>query len=279
MRRQNVYKPYISLIIALLIGSFCYIAHKKSGEHGQTDWVTQAVRQCVVLPSTRLSDRMRCYFEHYFVPPRKANELILENERLRQENSQLTFENHLFQEQTLENARLRKMLQLPPPRQFNHFAATLAALKPSTIRDSAIARFAPGIHGAPRDVAIDSSGNLVGQITTASGESADILLVTDQSFSAGAKVVAIGRSQPTKSVVGICQGARSGVMNLTDAPIESDILIGDSVETSGLGSVFPPGIPIGTVIAVHSDLSRSFKTATIRCSANIDDLREVYLLR
>lgn len=279
MRQHKVYTPYIAFLIACIITFAFFIAHKSANARGQTDFVTASVRKWIIVPSGRLKEKIGRQISAEILTPKKSKAILDEDQHLRQRISDLEAENSQLHGEAVENDRLRKMLDLPSPRMFKRMSASLIALKPFSSRDTAIVEFGSDIHGAMRDVIIDPSGNLVGQITSANGSICDVLLLTDSNFSAGARVLPTGRPSPSKIIIGICQGARSDQLLLTDLPIDSDVQPGDNVETSGLGSVFPPNIPIGKVISVQSDPIRSLKTAVVECTTDTNGLYEVYALR
>lgn len=79
--------------------------------------------------------------------------------------------------------------------------------------------------------------------------------------------------------VGVCRGIGGGQAVVTYLPSDAQIKSGDAVTTSGLGLVFPAGIPIGTVTFVKTDTTLSSCTATIRPAADLDHLDEAFILR
>jgi cell shape-determining protein MreC len=79
--------------------------------------------------------------------------------------------------------------------------------------------------------------------------------------------------------VGVCRGMGAGQAFLTYLRSDADIKAGDAVTTSGLGGVFPAGIPIGSVVSVKTDNTRSMRTAAIHPSADLDHLDEAFILR
>jgi rod shape-determining protein MreC len=171
------------------------------------------------------------------------------------------------------------MFFLPALHPWKRTPAIAISVKPSIQRDTAVLQLAAGASGAPRDVVVDLSGNLVGQVTKTTRGICDLLLVTDMQFSSGAKIVQTGRGQSSKVVIGICEGNRGDTVVLSDMPIDADVRPGDLVETSGLGSVFPAGLPLGTVVSVSADPARSIKSAVVRVNADLNDLHEVYVLQ
>src|SRR5207248_2293317 len=96
--------------------------------------------------------------------------------------------------------------------------------------------------GIQKGMPVVTGGGLVGKVVAVSQERATILLVTDPSFNVGIRFSGSGD-------VGVARG------NGASQPLPVDLIdIGvkvvprEVVVTSGLqGSVFPPGIPVGTV--------------------------------
>lgn len=70
----------------------------------------------------------------------------------------------------------------------------------------------------------------------------------------------------------------TGKLALVNVPQTFDIKEGDVLVTSGLGSNFPEGYPIGRVIAVTKDPGLQFATITVEPSAHLDTAREVLLI-
>lgn len=70
----------------------------------------------------------------------------------------------------------------------------------------------------------------------------------------------------------------TGKLALVNVPQTIDIKEGDVLVTSGLGSNFPEGYPIGRVITVTKDPGLQFATITVEPSAHLDTAREVLLI-
>jgi len=91
--------------------------------------------------------------------------------------------------------------------------------------------------------ALDANG-IFGQVTRAGPVSAEIIAITDPEHAipvqvnrTGARTIALGTG-------------RSGLLSLPYLPQNSDVVAGDLLVSSGLGGVYPPGYPVGTVTDV-----------------------------
>ena len=59
----------------------------------------------------------------------------------------------------------------------------------------------------------------------------------------------------------------------------SDIVVGDTVISSGKGSIYPYGLKIGTVIEVQLDDASRSVIATIQPSVDFDNLSRVMIIK
>jgi rod shape-determining protein MreC len=85
---------------------------------------------------------------------------------------------------------------------------------------------------------------LVGKVSEVRHSHAYLLLLTDINFSAGARI-------QTSRTEGVVSGTGFRKCQLKYIPYEEEVRKGDVVITSGLDSLFPPGIPVGYVSRVN----------------------------
>jgi rod shape-determining protein MreC len=117
------------------------------------------------------------------------------------------------------------------------------------------------------------AGGLLGQIIAVMPSTSTVLLLTDPDHAVpvvvartGVRLVAYGKG-------------RSDQLQLLNVPLSSDVKVGDSVITSGLGGRFPSGFAVGTVTRLEPDDSRAFLVGDVRPAAQLDRGRDVLLLR
>jgi rod shape-determining protein MreC len=178
----------------------------------------------------------------------ELSSLRSENERLEDELAQLQSEEEQLQELAEENQRLTDLLDLE--RRY----ATLEPLTAEVIgRVPSNYQWAVLIDkgrsdGIRPDMAVINLDGLVGKIVQADSHIATVLLLIDPRGAAGAR---IERGRDTGFVTGNGVGEDLS-LELIDPG--SDVNRYDQVETSGYnGGIFPPGIPIGVVIAVAGE--------------------------
>ena len=134
------------------------------------------------------------------------------------------------------------------------------------------------LHGARVNLPVVSSDGLAGKITTVSGHTAEVLLISDPAWKASARLAGKPGS------FGVISGAaappgETPVLRLTFVDKNIPVLHGDEVETSGLGPGYPPGLIIGRVKNVFMDSSGLFQHADVTPAAAVNDLKFLYIVR
>jgi rod shape-determining protein MreC len=117
------------------------------------------------------------------------------------------------------------------------------------------------------------AGGLVGQIIAVTPTTSTVLLLTDP---AHAVPVEVARSGVRLIAYG---NGRSDQLSLANVPLSSDVEVGDTLVTSGLGKRFPAGFAVGTIAALRPDESRAFLVGEVEPAARLDRGRDVLLLR
>lgn len=264
-------RRYWPALILLLIGTLAGAWHNRAVDHGRSDFVAGAVRGVVSPPASLLSR-----FSHWVGNQTgwifQGRTLAEENRRLRTRVAELENENSALQESAAAGERLRSDLQFVSHEAKRLLAAEVVARRTDPKFDTLLISRGSrdGVH--PHSVVRTRSG-LVGQVSEVTPTTATVVLLTDQNSSVSARV------QRAKSrAVGISQGDYSTLIPLIDLNNDADIKVGDRIVTSGLGGVFPKGIPIGSVVSIKMDDGNITKTARLRPDVNFDRLEEVYVL-
>lgn len=264
-------RRWLVLLLALLLCAALGQLHRRSG---RADPVTGAVRDAALVPAQTLTTRLDRWWQQHVASVFRGPALARQNAALKTQVQTLAEQNRQLSDARAENERLRHLLlfQKKSPRRL--LAAEVVTLKPSPLADTLTLN--RGVRGGarPHGIVLGPDGGLVGQIIEASSRSSIVLLLTDSTSSVGAQ--ALGRGAAGK--IGLCQGDRSGRLRLTYLGADADVRPGDQVVTSGLGGVFPKGIPLGTVVSVTTDRTRSIKTARLKPAADFDRLQEAFLL-
>ena len=112
---------------------------------------------------------------------------------------------------------------------------------------------------------------VIGQITEVALSSSTVLLINDETSGVSAMVQS-SRAQ------GMLRGQADGSLRLEYVSTDYDVKVGDIVITSGLGGVFPKGLPLGTVSSVERRDNDVYYDIVVRTSASTENNEEVLVI-
>jgi len=162
-----------------------------------------------------------------------------------------------------ENAELRALLRLRGRLQVGF--ATAEVLHQTGLADGLTLLLSAGRDAgvAPLAAVVAPSG-LVGMIIAVDPHTSVAMAWTHPDFRVSATVVGDG----VYGIVAARRGSAGGeVMELTGVPYRDALAPGTPVVTSGLGGVFPRGIPIGSVVGLLSEAAGWERTYLLRAAA------------
>lgn len=123
----------------------------------------------------------------------------------------------------------------------------------------------------PGQAVIDDKG-IVGQITRLYPWSSEVTLLTDKDHSIPVQVV-------RNSLRSVISGTgKNDELELRFLSGNTDIQQGDLLVTSGIGGVYPPGIPVATVLKIERDPADDFAKIISTPIAGVDRNQQVLIL-
>jgi rod shape-determining protein MreC len=122
--------------------------------------------------------------------------------------------------------------------------------------------------GAP----VINEAGVLGQVTRVYPLSAEVTLLTDKD---AAIPVLNTRTQSRSAAYGLATG--SG-LELRFMAGNADVQVGDTLHTSGVDGVYPPGLAVATVIAVDRKIDTGFAKVMLAPAAPPDGVRHVLVL-
>ena len=197
--------------------------------------------------------------------------LLEDNQRLRIEQLLLSSRLQKYEVLEMENRRLRKLLESSFKLSERVLIAELLDVDLQPFSHTVLINKGQreGVYdGQP---IVDADG-IMGQIVHVGPFSSTVLLITDLSH---AIPVQINRN----GLRGIAVGTgRYHSLQLEYLSNNADIRKGDLIISSGLGSHFPAGYPVGVVTDIKLDPAEPFAKVLIAPSAKLEQSREVLLL-
>ena len=193
-----------------------------------------------------------------------------ENTRLQREINALRMENDRYREVVAANRRLKELLQFKETINWPVLAAQVIGRDPSGWFESVIIDKGKNAGLTVNMPVVDARG-VVGRLVSVSPGYAKVLLVIDQNSAVDGL---IQRSREK----GIVKGLSSKFCKLDYVVKTSDVVVGDRVVTSGMGRVFPKGLPVGEVVEVANIPWELFKEIKVRPMLDFAKLEEVLVI-
>ena len=127
--------------------------------------------------------------------------------------------------------------------------------------------------GIKRDFGVITSKGIVGIIDNTSGKYARVMSILNSNIRINAKL-------KKANDVGILRwnGESPYVVQLEDMPKQAPVAIGDTIVTSGFSTIFPKGIPIGTVSKFDIDETENYFEIDIDLFNDMTSIGHVYII-
>lgn len=205
-----------------------------------------------------------------------------ENPRLKSKLDEQQLQLAELQTTKRENVRLRRLLGLDRrgtfPHGFDRVFATVIARSPTEL-DRSILVDVGSADGVQVDDPVMSSRGLIGRVQDVSEHGARVGLIINQGEAVSVRTAESDASGVLRSVTNDAQP----VMEVEYVPQRLRVRVGETVITSGwakgeLESIYPAGIPIGTVTSVGNSQGDFYKSVQVTPLADFDRLIEVVVL-
>ena len=266
-------KIFIFLLVAaiLCVGTIGYTAFTS----GSTSLASN-ITGLLITPLQKGVGKIADFFDSIYSYIYDFNTLKEENEQLQsevREKDELIRENEQL---SSENARLREMLDLKQKnRSFDLEMAEIIGV--STGNWSTVFTIDKGsISGIEENDCVITEDGMVGYVSEVGATFAEVITVIDPEMQAGAIV---SRTRDVAVAQGTLELMEDGKLKLSYIKRENDIMVGDTVETSGLGEVFPKGILIGTIEQILPESHGISNYAIVEPVVDLNDISTVFVIK
>jgi len=193
-----------------------------------------------------------------------------ENLRLRREIDALKMENDRNRERMATHERLRELLQFKNTMDWPAVAAQVIGRDPTGWFESVIIDKGRN-SGLKINMPVVNAAGVVGHLVSVSPNYSKVLLIVDQNSAVDCLVQ---RSREK----GIVKGISPGKCKMDYVLKTGDVTPGDRVVTSGLGGVYPKGLPVGEVLGVKDNPGEFFKDIQVKPRVDFAKLEELLVL-
>jgi len=206
------------------------------------------------------------------VTPRGA--LLKEIETLRRENQRLQIEALQAKEMARENGQLRSLFGWQQKIRWNLKLANVVLRDPAnwwrTVQIDLGSR-----DGVRANCLVLTTNGLVGRVSDVSLTRSQVVLLGDPNCKVSALVENDTRD---KGIIGTSDPLDNSLVVLVMHSKNVSLKAGQNVLTSGLGGIFPPGIPLGKIVDARPVDYGLYVEARVKIAANLSGLEEVWVL-
>lgn len=194
-----------------------------------------------------------------------------ENKILRQKVVELSLENQSLYSYKLENVELHRLLEFREQTGYTAIPANITNRELDPI--SEVCTIDKGsINGMQMGMPVITEDGIYGKIIEVTNDKSLVQTLFNFNFRASGMDLKSG-------VQGIVRWESGKGCILEQIPVNSEIEPEDKIITSGLGSVFPRGINIGTVKKISIDASKLFYSISLKPACEFSKVTNVFVLK
>ena len=273
MRRRNRLGSRFFIGVAVVI-VLCVLSALYSGVTGNPSPVTRIV-SFVTTPVQRVATGISNFFSHGLSYFTDFDALQAENEELKRqirEMEQTVRDAELALE---ENAQLRQQAGQPERmRELTTINAEIIARNPGDWATT-LTLDKGSNHGVELGDLVTTVDGMAGYVSELYSNTCEITTVIDVEMQCGALIT---RTRETAIAEGDYDLMADGNLRLSYLTEDASVVIGDTVETSGRGGVFPKGVMIGMVESVLPESNGISYYAVIRPFVDVDTISSVSIV-
>jgi rod shape-determining protein MreC len=206
----------------------------------------------------------------FFSAIAEIGSLRAENERLQTELDEVAGAQARSQEVEAELRELRELLGLRDELGFRTIGARVVGESPSNF-ELAVTVNAGAVDEVEIDMPVIGPRGLVGRIVEVGRSESKVLLLLDASSGVAVRIA-------TSRETGVLVGQRERDLRLDLVDPDTVVEGGEQVVTSGLGGIYPSGIPVGVVSRVIPDEVGPQKQILVRPTVDFSRLSEVLIV-
>lgn len=175
-----------------------------------------------------------------------------------------------------ENEKLMELSKAESLKAFNPIQATVIARNPDQWEEKIILDKGSS-HGVEKNMAVMTAKGLVGKITLVTPFTSEVELLYTNNPNYRVSALVLGE----KEAYGLIEGFDKERNELIMKRIDSSLTVkeGEKVVSSGLGGIFPKGVPIGEITEVSTDDFGLTKMAYVKPSADFSILENVVIAK
>ena len=192
-----------------------------------------------------------------------------ENVHLKEENAKLRLETYHAREGLQELGRLHTLVRFDDKWDYPIVTSRVVGHNPGRFLTTLVVNRG-SVHGVKESMPVFSMNGLVGKVTKVAMGHSRVQLITDPNLK-------LSVMERRTRVVGFLE-SMDGHLLTAMVPAHAGVKAGDTLVTSGLGGIFPKGIPVGTVKDLRKadlDVMRQMDVVPFQ---EVSTLEEVFIM-
>lgn len=272
-------KPKITLsseYVLLIFSILCVVMILLTFNTNMTAGPLRSVASYVLVPLQKGINQVGSVVTGWSDKVVNLNEVVAENEELKEKIDELTTENNILQQDKYELARLRKLYKLDEkyPEYDKVAARVIGKDAGNWFHNFVIDKGSKD--GLKVDMNVIAGSGLVGRITSVSANSASVLAVIDDTSNVAAQILSTSDNCIVTGNLQLMNENKIAISKLTDS--DNKVSPGEKVITSNISDKYLPGILIGYVDEIDTDSNNLTKSGTLRPAVDFAHLEEVLVI-
>ncbi|MCK4307990.1 rod shape-determining protein MreC [candidate division WOR-3 bacterium] len=244
-------------------------------------WFFGLIILCIILigiGSTEFGEKTQIRLGSIFSPLNSWVSFIFNEFKIRHENkvlrakvSELALNNQILRSSQYENEKLFDLLEFKARTEYELIASRIVSRDPNPISGTCL--IDKGLADEVRkDFPVITCDGVYGKVTEVTRENAIVQTISDFNFRVACMNLRNG-------IQGIMRWEGGKGCILGQVRVNSDIQIGDSIVTSGLGSIFPKGVAVGKVREINVDKTKLFYEVTLEPTCKLGEIEYVFIVK
>ncbi len=231
----------------------------------------------IILPASWKISLSQLFIQTVYSPLTHVDKFLTDVVNVKKNNTEMS--KHLirvsvqaaqYTEDHFENIRLRRMLNFDLQIPYRLVPAEVICISPGSIMKSFEINTGTE-NGVNSDMPVMTADGIVGKIIEVTNNTAIVQMLVDHNC----RISVI--DQNTRAM-GIIRWQGGKFLEMSNVPIESKVVVGDTIVSSGLGEIFPPGLMVGTVIYSKDIENTLFKDIMVKPTVDFGSLEEVFVV-
>ena len=269
--QKNKFKLIIGVITLVLV----VIMATSSVTGGRIPVISDTVN-FIISPFQKAANSISDGVSGFFATLRSNKNYIRENQELKKQIATLEDKIRRNDSFSVENARLRKLLELKEKDTEREYIVADVVSNDLTNWSKTYLVDKGLIDGVELNCAVVTADGVVGYVSEVGRTWSKIVSIIDSSASVGATITRLNVNAVVSGDLALSDNGECVMNYLTK---DTNVEIGDYAVTSGIGDIYPDGLYIGKVVRLEEGVSGLSQAAIIDPGVDFFDLSEVMIIK